>query len=131
MIEHGWPLDRLGDALAALADTHGLVGEPRFALDDPVRDTDDLEAIGAWLEHRAGLLGAELEPTYVEVGELEQSLPRLGAGGCNWSFLAIIPAICGSYYQAASAPAFTLPWSSACFDCMSRLGSAARSFRIY
>jgi ATP-binding cassette subfamily B protein len=78
---YGWPLDRLGSALAALAETHALAAEPggaSFMLGDPLRETDDQDAIGAWLEHRASLLGAELEPTYVELGELERALPRLG-----------------------------------------------------
>lgn len=78
---HAWPLERLAAALTALAESHGLVGEPggaSFMLADPVRETDDVEAIGAWLEHRALLLGAELEPTYVELAELERSLSQLG-----------------------------------------------------
>jgi ATP-binding cassette subfamily B protein len=78
---HAWPLDRLGAALSALAESYGLIGEPggtSFMLADPVRETDDLDAIGAWLEHRAALFGAELEPTQLELDELERSLPRLG-----------------------------------------------------
>jgi ATP-binding cassette subfamily B protein len=81
LFAHAWPLDRLASALAALADSHGLVAEPggaSFMLADPVRETDDFDAIGGWLEHRASLLGAELEPTFVELAELERVLPRLG-----------------------------------------------------
>lgn len=102
-IAHGWPLDRLGAALAALAEAHGVAADPggaSFMLADPVRETDDLAAIGAWLEHRASLLGAELEPTYVELGELERSLPRLGPAlllvrseGQPSSVLALLPSV--------------------------------------
>jgi ATP-binding cassette subfamily B protein len=78
---HAWPLDRLAAALAALAESHGLIGEPggaSFTLTDPVREADSVDAIGAWLEHRASLLGAELEPTHVQLLDLEHDLPRLG-----------------------------------------------------
>ncbi|HVH99085.1 MAG TPA: ABC transporter ATP-binding protein [Enhygromyxa sp.] len=81
MIERvGWPTDRLGAMLAALApmadERHAVAGA------EPPKPTDDVRAtrdqLGRWLEHHAGELGLELEPIQVELGELERSLPRLG-----------------------------------------------------
>lgn len=85
--EHGWPLERIGDALLALAQARGLGASVGFAAADPPpsftaleldEDSPGLDALGAWLEHRSAALGFEVEPTHVELGELEHALHRLG-----------------------------------------------------
>lgn len=78
-----WPLDRLDDALVALAERAGL--EPSGAsntappppprLDDPERLRDEL---GRWLDLRASAMGFEIEALRVPLGALESSLRRLG-----------------------------------------------------
>lgn len=86
-IEHGWPIERIGDALTALAQLRGFgEGASVLAVDPPPSitgseldgDSRELDALGAWLEHRSAMLGFEVEPTHVELGELERALPRLG-----------------------------------------------------
>jgi len=86
-IEHGWPLERIGDALTALAQHRGFgEGAATLVVDPPPpitgaeldEDSRELDVLGAWLEHRSAVLGFEVEPTHVELGELERALPRLG-----------------------------------------------------
>jgi ATP-binding cassette subfamily B protein len=81
LLEVGWPIERLGAMLAALApmsdERHSVAGAaPTLRTNSTRRELYD--QLGRWLEHHAGELGVELEPIQVELGELEDSLPRLG-----------------------------------------------------
>ncbi|MFV8749857.1 ATP-binding cassette domain-containing protein [Nannocystaceae bacterium ST9] len=83
MAELGWPIDRLGALLLALAERGSVEAErhaaasadPPILSDDPQAERDQL---GRWLEHHGAGLGLELEPIHVELGELARSLPQLG-----------------------------------------------------
>lgn len=86
-IEQGWPLERIGDALTALAQARWSgAGPPESSADPPPRitgiglevESPELEALEAWLEHRGAALGLEIEPTHVEIGELAHVLHQLG-----------------------------------------------------
>ena len=83
-IEHGWELARIGTALAALIRSEGLdQGERDLGFDDSppqrlVEGTMTPSELGAWLEHQGGVFGCELEPSHIDVGELERSLPQIG-----------------------------------------------------
>jgi ATP-binding cassette subfamily B protein len=65
-----WPLDRLGDALEALARRTSLSPEPAELLKPPeALLTDGPEAVGRWLQATASALGIEAEPVEAAYGE--------------------------------------------------------------
>ncbi len=81
--DFGWPLERLGTMLIAVAERNSVetglraavTAEPPILPDDPQAEREQL---GRWLEHQGAGLGLELEPIHVELGELARSLARMG-----------------------------------------------------
>ena len=91
---YAWPLERASTALAALVEASGLdLGARDAELGaeaPPIERTDkggiDVDLLGAWLEHRGAALGCEIEPTHVQIGELDEALARFGP-----ALLLIVP----------------------------------------
>lgn len=79
LIRYAWPLSRLGEALAALAEASSL-SLPTAEIPNPPRRLFDseFEAINRWVETAADQLGIEAEPLEILYRAVEQSVQSAG-----------------------------------------------------
>src|SRR5689334_6598965 len=79
LLNYAWPLSRLGEALAALAEADGLA--PQLATLPTLPKSQaltDFEAINRWVEVAADQLGIEAEPLEILYGQVEQVVREAG-----------------------------------------------------
>ncbi len=73
-----WPLERLGDSLAALAHTAKLSPQPAAAPLAPAHLAGDETALARWVETAVARLGFEAEPARIAYNKLPDFLRQAG-----------------------------------------------------